>query len=114
MHGPAAEFDVVFEPHAPILGPHARRSDDVLARAGVELTEGDYYTRYLGFDDVGVCSADLPMPDREHVAAAFDDGRMSPFSWMTDTRDQRLDVRVRMPTAKSVVVVVQTLLTSHV
>ncbi len=60
-----------------------------------------------GFDDVGVCPADLEMPDREHVAAAFDDGRLSPFAWMTDTRDQRLDVRVRMPAAKSVVVVVQ-------
>ena len=105
------DFDGVIANSEPL---HFGAFRDVLARAGVELTEGDYYTRYLGFDDVGVCSADLPMPDREHVAAAFDDGRMSPFSWMTDTRDQRLDVRVRMPTAKSVVVVVQTLLTSHV
>jgi epoxyqueuosine reductase len=63
--------------------------------------------RAAGFDDIGVCPADVPMPDREHVAAAFDEGRMEPLSWMAATRDQRLDVRVRVPSAKSVVVVVQ-------
>jgi len=63
--------------------------------------------RALGFDDVGVCPADVPMPDRDHVSAAFDDGRLEPLAWMAATRDQRLDVRVRMPAAQSVVVVVQ-------
>jgi epoxyqueuosine reductase len=63
--------------------------------------------RAIGFDDVGVCAADTTMPDRDHVAAAFDDGRFEVFPWMRGTKDQRLDVRVRMPKAKSVVVVVE-------
>ena len=35
----------------------------VLAEEGIELTEGDYYARYLGFDDRGAFTAAY----REHV-----------------------------------------------
>ncbi len=63
--------------------------------------------RAEGFDDIGVCSTDTPLPDHDHIAAAFDEGRLAPFPWMERTRDQRLDPRVRMPSARSVVIVVQ-------
>jgi len=45
------DFDGVIANSEPL---HFRAFQDVLARAGVTLTEQDYYTRYLGFDDVGV------------------------------------------------------------
>ena len=45
------DFDGVIANSEPL---HFRAFKDVLARSGVDLTERDYYTRYLGFDDVGV------------------------------------------------------------
>jgi beta-phosphoglucomutase len=45
------DFDGVIANSEPL---HLRAFQDVLARAGVTLTEQDYYTRYLGYDDVGV------------------------------------------------------------
>jgi epoxyqueuosine reductase len=69
--------------------------------------------RAAGFDDVGVCSIDVDQPYRSELAAAFDDGRLDPFPWMTRTRDQRLDPRVRMPKVKSVVVVVEGYFVGH-
>ena len=45
------DFDGVIANSEPL---HFRAFRDVLAAAGVELSEQDYYTRYLGFDDVGV------------------------------------------------------------
>jgi beta-phosphoglucomutase len=47
------DFDGVIANSEPL---HFRAFRDVLARAGVDLTEKDYYNRYLGFDDVGVFS----------------------------------------------------------
>lgn len=63
--------------------------------------------RAIGFDDVGVSSAETPMPYKDEVDAALSSGRFDVFAWMNGTKDQRLDPRVRMPRAKSVVVVVE-------
>jgi HAD superfamily hydrolase (TIGR01509 family) len=43
------DFDGVIANSEPL---HFRAFRDVLAERGVELTETDYYTRYLGYDDV--------------------------------------------------------------
>jgi HAD superfamily hydrolase (TIGR01509 family) len=45
------DFDGVIANSEPL---HFRAFRDILAKAGVDLTERDYYGRYLGFDDVGV------------------------------------------------------------
>ena len=45
------DFDGVIADSEPL---HYRSFRDVLAPLGVALTEADYYSRYLGFDDVGV------------------------------------------------------------
>ena len=44
------DFDGVIANSEPL---HFRAYRDVLAAAGVTLTEADYYARYLGYDDVG-------------------------------------------------------------
>ncbi len=69
--------------------------------------------RAAGFVDVGICSVDVGQPFHDELARAFDDGRLDPFPWMTRTRDQRLDPRVRMPKVKSVVVVLERYFTGH-
>ncbi len=48
------DFDGVIANSEPL---HFAAFRDVLARAGVTLSETDYYARYLGFDDVGVFKA---------------------------------------------------------
>jgi len=45
------DFDGVLANSEPL---HFAAFRDVLASAGIPLTEQDYYSRYLGFDDVGV------------------------------------------------------------
>ena len=45
------DFDGVLANSEPL---HFAAFRDVLASAGIALTERDYYSRYLGFDDVGV------------------------------------------------------------
>ena len=45
------DFDGVLANSEPL---HFAAFRDVLASAGIALTEQDYYARYLGFDDVGV------------------------------------------------------------
>ena len=52
------DFDGVIANSEPL---HFGAFRDVLAEEGVALTEGDYYARYLGYDDVGVFKAiDVP------------------------------------------------------
>ncbi len=63
--------------------------------------------RAAGFDDVGVCRASVEMPYKAEVDAALSSGRFDIFSWMSGSKDKRIDVKARMPAAKSVVVVVQ-------
>jgi beta-phosphoglucomutase len=48
------DFDGVIANSEPL---HFRAFRDVLAPRGVELIEPDYYTRYLGFDDLGAFRA---------------------------------------------------------
>jgi beta-phosphoglucomutase len=48
------DFDGVIANSEPL---HFRGYRDVLAGEGIPLTEHDYYTRYLGFDDVGAFEA---------------------------------------------------------
>jgi HAD superfamily hydrolase (TIGR01509 family) len=48
------DFDGVIANSEPL---HFRGYRDVLAQEGVTLTERDYYTQYLGFDDVGAFQA---------------------------------------------------------
>jgi beta-phosphoglucomutase len=48
------DFDGVLANSEPL---HLRAYQEVLAGEGVTLTEQDYYTRYLGFDDVGAFMA---------------------------------------------------------
>jgi beta-phosphoglucomutase-like phosphatase (HAD superfamily) len=45
------DFDGVIANSEPL---HYRAFHDVLAEAGADLSEKDYYDRYLGYDDVGV------------------------------------------------------------
>lgn len=59
----------------------------------------------LGFDDAAVVPADTPLPDVEHVRASVALGHMGPLSWMTNTLQQRLDLKQRLPWAKGVLVV---------
>ncbi len=66
------DFDGVIANSEPL---HFRAFRDVLAEEGLVLTEDDYYTRYLGFDDLGVfqhVAADRqrPMPQTRVAALA--------------------------------------------
>ena len=64
------DFDGVIADSEPL---HLRAFQQALAEEGVELTPQEYYTRYLGYDDVGVFEAlardrGLPMTDRQVTA----------------------------------------------
>jgi beta-phosphoglucomutase len=48
------DFDGVIANSEPL---HYRGFRDILSQSGIELSERDYYTRYLGFDDAGVFRA---------------------------------------------------------
>jgi len=63
------DFDGVIANSEPL---HFRGYRDVLAEEGVALTEPDYYTQFLGFDDVGAFEA----IGRRH-GAAWNDARIS-------------------------------------
>ena len=54
LSGVVFDFDGVLADSEPL---HLRAYQDVLTPSGVNLTETDYYKRYLGFDDVGVFRA---------------------------------------------------------
>jgi epoxyqueuosine reductase len=60
--------------------------------------------RLEGFDDAEVVPADAVLPDVPRLKQAVDDGRLAPFPWMEGTLDQRMGLRVRLPWAKSVLV----------
>ncbi len=48
------DFDGVIANSEPL---HCRAFRDALARRGITLTEADYYSQYLGYDDVGAIRA---------------------------------------------------------
>lgn len=51
---------------------HLRAYQDVLAPAGITVSNADYYERYLGYDDVGVFKAIA-----QDQGLAMDDGRVT-------------------------------------
>jgi beta-phosphoglucomutase len=64
------DFDGVIANSEPL---HLKAFQQALAGSGVELTRGEYYARYLGYDDVGMFQAlardrAIPMSDREVTA----------------------------------------------
>ena len=64
------DFDGVIANSEPL---HLRAFQQALADEGIELSPDDYYTRYLGFDDVGMFQAlardrQLPMSDQQVTA----------------------------------------------
>lgn len=61
--------------------------------------------REAGFDDAAIVPASTTLPDVERVRESIDAGRMGPLTWMTETKEQRLDIMKRLPWAKSVLVV---------
>src|SRR3989442_12382501 len=48
------DFDGVLANSEPL---HLHAYQDILAGEGIALAENDYYTRYLGYDDVGAFAA---------------------------------------------------------
>lgn len=62
--------------------------------------------REAGFDDAAVVSADAPLANLDRVRESVAAGRMGPLAWMNETLEQRLDIKKRLPWAKSVLVVV--------
>lgn len=59
--------------------------------------------RALGFGRIGVAAAG-PVPHPERFEAWLAEGRHASMDWLADTREDRLDVRRLLPTARSVVV----------
>lgn len=67
LQGIIFDFDGVIADSEPL---HLRAFQQVLAEEGVALTAGDYFSRYLGFDDVGAFQAvardaDMDVDDRK-------------------------------------------------
>ena len=70
LHGIVFDFDGVIANSEPL---HLRAFQKALAEEGLALSEREYFSRYLGFDDVGVFAAiardrGLPMTDRQNAA----------------------------------------------
>lgn len=63
--------------------------------------------RAEGFDDAEVVPADVILPDAPRVREAVESGRLAPLAWMAATLEQREDLKVRLPWARSVLVVLQ-------
>ena len=68
------DFDGVIANSEPL---HFRAFRDVLADQGVDLAEHDYYTRYLGFDDLGAFRAIATDRGRTWSAAGAATGSFS-------------------------------------
>ena len=64
------DFDGVIADSEPL---HLRAFQQTLAEDGIDLSAEDYYSRYLGYDDVGLCQAlatdrAIPMTDQQIAA----------------------------------------------
>ena len=64
------DFDGVIADSEPL---HLRAFQQTLAEDGIDLSAEDYYSRYLGYDDEGLCQAlaidrAIPMTDRQIAA----------------------------------------------
>ena len=80
LSGVVFDFDGVLADSEPL---HLRAYQDILTPFSIDLTESDYYTRYLGFDDVGVFRA-----------VAKDQGWVLTEALLTElvrTKEQRFD-----------------------
>jgi len=86
-------FDGVIANSEPL---HFRGYRDVLAEEGIVLTERDYYSRYLGFDDVGAFEA-----IRRDAGARWGDARIGELVARKALRLEELerDVSVLFPGA---------------
>ena len=78
------DFDGVIANSEPL---HFRAFRDVLAERGVALAEADYYTRYLGFDDLGAFRAIAK--DRGHAWT------MADLRLLTDEKAIRMEALER-------------------
>jgi epoxyqueuosine reductase len=58
----------------------------------------------LGFDAVGITTAEGSAEDARHLAEYLADGRHGDMGWMESTADRRADPQVLWPAARSVVV----------
>src|SRR3954451_18525447 len=87
------DFDGVIANSEPL---HFRGYRDVLAEEGIVLTERDYYSRYLGFDDVGAFEA-----IRRDAGARWGDARIGELVARKALRLEELerDVSVLFPGA---------------
>ena len=71
------DFDGVIADSEPL---HLRAFQQTLAEDGIDLSAEDYYSRYLGYDDVGLCQAlatdrAIPMTDQQIAANRGAEGR---------------------------------------
>jgi epoxyqueuosine reductase len=66
------------------------------------------WAEQLGFDDVGFADVDSEhvRANHQHIEDAVQQGRLEPLSWYASTLPDRFDVRRRLASAQSVVVVV--------
>ncbi len=78
----------------------ARRTGAALGRWLVEQAKAE------GFDDAAVVPAGAPLADVDRVREAVEAGRMGPLDWMRETLEQRVDIKKRLPWARSVLVVI--------
>lgn len=65
------------------------------------------YAFNLGFDDFGVAKADLDTPYSDQFTEAIAQGLHGPLDYMERTKDERANVRLLVPNAKSVVMLVK-------
>jgi beta-phosphoglucomutase-like phosphatase (HAD superfamily) len=72
------DFDGVIADSEPL---HFRGFQDVLRESGIELSEHDYYARYLGYDDAGVFRA-----------VAADRG----LAWASDRIERLVETKARL------------------
>jgi HAD superfamily hydrolase (TIGR01509 family) len=91
------DFDGVIANSEPL---HYRAFREVLAEAGVNLSESDYYARYLGYDDVGVFKAVADASGR-----MWTDNHVTALVVQKAARMERLerDVSVLFPGAEAAV-----------
>jgi len=65
------------------------------------------YALDLGFDDLGIASAEGPLPFTNQVDLALLEGRFGPLDYLERTLAIRLDLKLKTPKAQSVIIVVK-------
>ena len=88
------------DPHPSALGPCPGPASDAEARTRWALARA----RELGFHAAGVCDA-APSAEGARLRAWLAEGRHGAMRWMEEHLDTRLDVRLLVPGAQSVLVV---------